>query len=107
MKYTTRILIVVLLALGMAGMSSPRPTYAASTITVSSCLDASNLEAAIAQANTDNAGDTITFSCSGDITFGLPTTLNITGNMTLDGSGQTVSLHEPVIGEGRTARSSA
>ena len=106
MNYTTRILIVVLLALGTAGMSSPRPTYAASTITVSSCLDASNLEAAIAQANANNAGDTITFSCSGDITFTLPTTLNITGNMTLDGSGQTVSLREPVF-MGGTARSSA
>ena len=65
------------------------PAHAAATITVSSC-DESDLDAAIAQANSDNAGDTITFSCSG--TIDLTSTLDITGSMTLDGTGQQVAL---------------
>ena len=75
--------------LGVAAVGLAQPAHAAATITVSSC-DESDLDAAIAQANSDNAGDTITFSCSG--TIDLTSTLDITGSMTLDGTGQQVAL---------------
>lgn len=39
---------------------------------------------------TDNAGDLITFTCSGDIQ--LTATLTITGKMTIDGIGESVTL---------------
>src|SRR5205085_2812516 len=48
------------------------------------------LQAEVAQANSDNAGDVITFACSGDIK--LSSTLSINGSMTLSGSGQSVTL---------------
>ena len=75
--------------LGLAGAIPAQTADAATTITVSSC-DETSLDAAIAQANTDNAGDTITFGCSG--TISLSSTLDITGDMTLDGTGQQVTL---------------
>ncbi|MGI9057154.1 MAG: choice-of-anchor Q domain-containing protein [Ktedonobacteraceae bacterium] len=59
---------------------------AATTISVTTC-DESHLDQALASAN---SGDTITFGCSGDIA--LTQTLTITKNLTLDGSGQTVTL---------------
>jgi hypothetical protein len=62
---------------------------AATLITVSTC-DAPHLVATIDQANSDNAGDTITFGCSGDIALG--DNLWITGSMTLDGNGRAVTL---------------
>ncbi len=68
---------------------SARPAHAATDITVSTC-DESHLDAAISQANSDNANDSITFSCSGDIK--LTSTLRISGSMTVDGSGQNVTL---------------
>jgi predicted outer membrane repeat protein len=74
------------LALGI----SVRPAHAQSTLTVSDCSSDSQLQADVAQANSDNASDTITFSCSGDIP--LSSTLTISGSMTLDGSGQAVTL---------------
>ncbi|HZU68257.1 MAG TPA: choice-of-anchor Q domain-containing protein [Ktedonobacteraceae bacterium] len=64
--------------------------HAATTLVVSDCSDDSQLQADVSQANTDNAGDSITFSCSGDIK--LNDTLYITGSMTIDGSGQTITL---------------
>jgi hypothetical protein len=77
----------VCLAATVVGVA--QPARAAATITVSTC-DEAGLDAAVAQANTDNAGDTITFTCSG--TIDLASTLNITGTMTLDGTGQQVTL---------------
>ncbi len=60
------------------------------TFTVTTCTNDSQLQADVAQANTDNNNDIITFSCSGDIL--LTKTLNITGSMTMNGSGQSVTL---------------
>ncbi len=85
----TLILLVGLLGLVAVAGGVSRPAHAATPIVVSTC-DESHLDAAIAQANTDNAGDTITFGCSGDIK--LTSILVITGSMTLDGSGQMVTL---------------
>ena len=67
-------------------------TYAQSltTLTVSNCSNDSQLQSAVSQANSDNAGDTINFSCGGDIK--LSNTLNISGIMTIDGSGQSVTI---------------
>lgn len=85
-----RLATILTLVVGMAGMQlAARPAVAATTITVSTC-DQSHLDAAVQQANNDNAGDTITFSCSGTIT--LSSTLTINGSMTIDGSGQSVIL---------------
>ena len=75
--------------LALASLTLAQPARATTTITVSTC-DESDLDAAIAQANGDNSGDTITFGCSG--TIGLTSTLDITGSMTLDGTGQQVTL---------------
>jgi hypothetical protein len=84
----TLILLASLLA-ALLGLVRVPTTHAQSTITVSTC-DESHLDAAITQANSDNDGDTITFSCSGDIK--LTGTLTISGSMTLDGSSQSVTL---------------
>ena len=81
--------LMLLVGLYVALGRRAQPAHAQSTITVSTC-DESHLDAAISRANSDNAGDTITFSCSGDIT--LTSTLMISGHMTLDGSGQQVTL---------------
>jgi hypothetical protein len=71
-------------------MLSSSKAHAATTLTVSNCSTDSQLQADVTQANSDNAGDTINFSCSGDIL--LTQTLTISGSMTLDGSGQSVTL---------------
>src|SRR5260370_991442 len=84
----TLILLASLLA-ALLGLVRVPPAHAQSTITVSTC-DESHLAAEITQANSDNTGDTITFSCSGDIL--LTSTLNISGSMNLDGNGQSVTL---------------
>ena len=87
MRLSLGLLLLLGLCLGLG--VTMRSAYASTIITVSTC-DESHLDAAIAQANSDNAGDTITFSCSGDIP--LTSTLTISGSMTLDGSGQSVTL---------------
>ena len=91
LRALVRISLGFVLLLGLCVMMSMQAPFAhaQTTITVSTC-DESHLDAAISQANTDNASDTVNFSCSGDIT--LTSTLTISGNMTLDGSGQTVTL---------------
>ncbi len=78
----------LLVGLLVFGGTLSRTTHAqsAATITVTTC-DESHLDAAIAGAS---SGDTITFGCSGDI--GLTQTLTISQNLTLDGSGQNVTL---------------
>jgi len=67
-----------------------RPAHAQSTLSVSDCSSDAQLQADVAQANSDNAGDVITFACSGDLK--LTSTLSISGRMTLSGSGQRVTL---------------
>src|SRR5205807_10564450 len=67
-----------------------RPAHAQRTLSVSDCSSDAQLQAEVAQANSDNAGDVITFACSGDIK--LSSTLSINGSMTLSGSGQSVTL---------------
>ncbi len=76
----------VLASLGLASGT----VHAATTLTVTNCSNDSQLQADVSTANSDNANDTITFACSGAIP--LTSTLNITGSMTLDGSGQSVTL---------------
>src|SRR5207248_11018823 len=90
-----RLALLLCLLIGLlavtGGLAAPR-AHAQTTITVSPC-DESHLDAAISQANTDNDGDTITFNCGGSADIPLTSTLTISGNMTIDGSGQTVPLH--------------
>ena len=90
MPHLLRRSLIALLALGGAGLSASHPVHAATTMTVSNCNSASQLEIDVITANSDNAGDIIKFSCSGLIFQSVP--LGITGNMTIDGSGQTVAL---------------
>jgi hypothetical protein len=86
--------IALSLLLGFGLMSSmvlsSSKAHAATTLTVSNCSNDSQLQADVNQANVDNAGDIINFSCSGDIK--LSQTLTISGSMTIDGSGQSVTL---------------
>ncbi len=67
-------------------MSRSAHAQSDATISVTTC-DESHLDQAIASAS---SGDTITFACSGDIA--LTQTLTISQNLTLDGSGQQVTL---------------
>src|SRR5256884_8620969 len=87
-----RLLCGLALLLGLCIMlcGLARPAHAQSTPSVSDCSSDAQLQADVAQANSDNAGDVITFACSGDIK--LSSTLSITGSMTLSGSGQSVTL---------------
>jgi hypothetical protein len=87
MRLSPGLLLLLGLCLGLG--ATVRSAHASTSITVNTC-DEVHLDAAIAQANSDNAGDTITFSCSGDIP--LTNALTISGSMTLDGSGQSVTL---------------
>jgi hypothetical protein len=80
--------LLVGLCLALAGQA--RPAHAQTILTVTNCSNDSQLQADVSTANNDNAGDTITFSCSGDIK--LTSTLTLTGSMTLDGSNQSVTL---------------
>lgn len=82
--------LVLLAGLCLALSVQAQPAHAQSTLTVTDCSSDSQLQTDVSQANTDNDGDTITFSCGGDIK--LSKTLTITGSMTIDGSGQTVTL---------------
>src|SRR5258708_24393867 len=76
----------LLASLGLASGT----VHAATTLTVTTCSNDSQLQADVSTANSDNANDTITFACSGAIP--LTSTLNINGSMTLDGRGQSVTL---------------
>src|SRR5437879_5103686 len=80
--------LLVGLCLALGGQA--RPAHAQASLTVTNCSNDSQLQADVSTANSDNAGDTITFSCGGDIL--LTSTLTINGSMTLDGSGQSVTL---------------
>src|SRR2546427_228410 len=87
LKVCGRLSLGLLLLLGLCLVlgGQVRPAHAQSTLTVTDCSSDSQLQADVTQANNDNAHDTITFSCSGDIK--LTSTLTITGSMTIDGSG--------------------
>ena len=87
-----RLLCGLALLLGLCIMLGglARPAHAQSTLSVSDCSSDAQLQAEVAQANSDNAGDVITFACSGDLK--LTSTLSISGRMTLSGSGQRVTL---------------
>src|SRR5258706_1375003 len=74
----------LLASLGLASRTAH--AQSAATIIVSTC-DVATLSSAIGNAA---SGDTITFGCSGTITVG--STLGIHKNLTLDGSGQQVTL---------------
>lgn len=74
-----------------AGVLGPAAAARAATpLTVTDCNSDAQLQADVAQANADNDGDTITFACSGDIQ--LSKTIAISGSMTLDATGQSVTL---------------
>ena len=77
--------VVLLLTAGLFHWQSPTVAQAATQI-VSSC-DETSLNSTI---NNANANDTIAFSCSGTIT--LTATINISKTLTLDGTGQSVTL---------------
>jgi hypothetical protein len=87
-----RLLCGLALLIGLCALTGglTRPAHALSKLKVTTCSSDAQLQAEVAQANTDNASDVITFACSGDIK--LSSTLKITGSMTLDGSGQSVTL---------------
>jgi hypothetical protein len=82
--------LLVLAALCLTLGVSVRPAHALTRLTVTDCSSDAQLQAEVVQANNDNAGDVITFACSGDIK--LTHSLTITGSMTLSGSGQHVTL---------------
>jgi predicted outer membrane repeat protein len=81
--------LVLMLAL-LATMIIPTPTFAATTLNVNSCTETALRQAVNNAAN----GDTVKFGCSGTITLtGGPTGyIEINKNLTLDGSGQKVTI---------------
>ncbi len=87
-----RLLCGLALLIGLCALTGglTRPAHALTKLKVTTCSSDAQLQAEVAQANTDNASDVITFACSGDIK--LSSTLKITGSMILDGSGQSVTL---------------
>jgi Divergent InlB B-repeat domain len=82
------VLAVVLLVCGPAATARAATP---ATMTVDNCSSDAQLQADVATANTDNDGDTIEFSCGG--TIALSKTIAITGNMTIDATGQPVTLN--------------
>ena len=79
--------LLVGLSVVVAGVSTHARAHPASIITVSNCSTESALSTAIGSAM---PGDTINFSCSG--TIPITAVVVITKNLTLDGSGQNVTL---------------
>ncbi len=88
LKYNGRFYLALCVALGLWLLWQPSPARA-DTITVTSTLDAGagTLRQAIADAN---AGDTIVFT--GSMTITLSSELGIAKNLTIDGSGYTVTV---------------
>jgi hypothetical protein len=68
-------------------VGSTAHAQATSTVTITDCTDDSQLQSAVANAQ---SGDTINFGCGGDIK--LTKALTIFNSLTLDGSGQSVTL---------------
>jgi predicted outer membrane repeat protein len=79
------LVLALLLALGPLG-GGAAPAHAANTVTVGTC-DEGHLRGAITSAG---AAGTVTFSCSGTIT--LAATITISQDLTIDGSGQAMTL---------------
>jgi len=88
-RATTPLLLLAVVLWSAFWFTAPASARSLATLVVSTC-DESHLDAAITQATNDQANDTITFACSGDIP--LTSTLVIKASMTLDGSGQSVTL---------------
>jgi len=84
-RISLRLFLLAGLLAGLLAVSGIPAAYA-TTQTVSTC-DETSLNAAI---TTAAVGDIITFSCSGTIT--LTSTLNITKKLTIDGTGQSVTI---------------
>ncbi len=87
-----RILLALVVSLSVAGISAQQAR--AATYTVTNLLDdglAGSLRKAITDANASAGADTINFTVSGTITV-LTALPIITGDLTIDGSGQTVTL---------------
>ncbi len=84
-----RILFLVLVAFLVSAVWSA-PVRAA-TVTVTDCSAPSGAVGRLVETMTAaSAGDTVNFSCSGTIT--ISTTLTLDKNLTIDGSGQTVTI---------------
>ncbi|MDB5076917.1 MAG: hypothetical protein JWO42_3096, partial [Chloroflexi bacterium] len=88
-------LLLLSVVLGVAGALAQPARAAATTRVVTACTD-SALRAAIAAANTANAGDVVTFSLTGACTFDLTQDslgqISLTGNLTIDGTGGQITL---------------
>jgi PKD domain/HYR domain len=83
------LLLGMIATLGLMTGGLVTPAHAA-TLTVTDCSGDNGPGQIGTVINSASAGDTITFSCSGDIP--LTSTLTISKNLTLDGSGQSVTL---------------
>jgi len=96
MDWPSRLLLVVLLGLlsvlgvVVAGVSLHAHAAPAATLTVTDCSGETGPGRIGTVIGSASAGDTITFSCSG--TIPIISTLTISKNLTLDGSGQSVTL---------------
>ena len=64
-----RLMFGLALLLGLCAVTGglSRPAHAQSTLRVTTCTSDTQLQAEVAQANRDNAGDIISFACSGDL----------------------------------------
>lgn len=83
---------VVLLGLCVMMAVQARPAHAAQVFTVTNCSNDAQLQADVYTANGES-GDTINFNCSGgSAIIPLNQTLNINVAMTIDGSGQNITL---------------
>ena len=78
--------LLLLAGLSLALGVQVRSAHAATKTTITTC-DEATLRTAI---NNANSGDTIAFGCNGDILLTSP--LSINTNLTIDGSGQSVTL---------------
>lgn len=90
---------LLLLGLCLALGVQIRPAHAAQTLTITDCSNDTQLQTNVNTANTES-GDTITFNCSGGTADILvSSTLNIIATMTIDGSGQNITLdgHNQVL----------
>ncbi len=79
----------MLVGVGLVVSFVPLKTTHAATMYVVDICDAAHLDAVLAEAQ-QTSGNSITFSCSGDIA--LDRTLTITTALTIDGTGQSVTL---------------
>ena len=94
--FTFRLLTVIVFLSLLYGMAGAAPAQAATQI-VSDCSAPSGATGRLVDViNAASAGDTITFSCSGTIRLGA--TLALDKNLTIDGSGQAVTISGDAVG---------